>query len=108
MIVLFMHEINHSNDFLNVLIFLRKYLTVQRQYSTEIALPSLSSSLSLMSSFLGKTRLIFATRLSCLCLCNKEKRSETCEASKLPSPLRDESGGTAQKLRSDLLGRTAE
>lgn len=34
MIVLFMHEINHSNDSLNVLIFLRKYLAVQRQYST--------------------------------------------------------------------------
>lgn len=35
MIVLFMHEINHSNDFLNVLIFLCKYLIVQRQYSPE-------------------------------------------------------------------------
>lgn len=48
------------------------------------------------------------TRASRLRLCNKEKRSETCEASKLPSPLRDESGGTARKLRSDLLGKTAE
>lgn len=98
MIVLFMHEIRHSNDSLNVS-FLRKYLIVRRQYSTENR--SLTFSL-------GKTRLIFATRVSCFCRCNKEKRSETCEASKLPSPLRDEGGGTAQKLRSDSLGKTAK
>lgn len=95
-IILCVHEIKLSE----CLYFLRKYLIVQRQYRTKKR--------SSLTFSLEKARLIFATCMSCLCLCNKEKRSETCQVSKLASPLRDEGGGTAQKLKSDSLGKTAE
>ncbi len=84
-----MHEIQPSE----CLYFLRQYSTKKR---------------SSLTFSLGKTRLIFVTCVSCLCPCNKEKRSETCEVSKLASSLRDEGGGTAQKLSSDSLEKTAE
>ncbi len=58
--VLCMHEIQPSE----CLYFLRQYSTKKR---------------SSLTFSLGKTRLIFATCVSCLCPCNKEKRSETCE-----------------------------